>query len=159
MILGVLSDTHGTLHPQVLPLFREAGVERILHAGDVGAYFVIEQLSTVAPVSAVVGNVDLEGSVASLPHEVRLEIEGVSIYMTHVGGKPGVWLPRLPRPLPDVAICGHSHAPLLEQVGPTLFLNPGAAGTRARFRLPLSAALLRIESGAAEAKLVTLQEH
>jgi uncharacterized protein len=156
LIVGVLSDTHGELHPRVLPLFREAGVELILHAGDVGAYSVIQELSGLAPVSAVVGNVDVEGSLALLPGELRMELEGVSVYVTHIGGKPGAWLPRLPRPLPNVAICGHSHMPLLERVGDTLFLNPGAAGTRRRFNIPLSAALLRLADGAAEAELVTL---
>ena len=158
MIVGVLSDTHGELHPRVVPLFREAGVELILHAGDVGAYGVIEQLSGLAPVSAVAGNVDVEGEVALLPKELSLQLEGLSVYMTHIGGKPGSWLPRLPRPLPGVAICGHSHIPLLERVGGTLFLNPGAAGTRPRFKIPLSAALLRLGGGRAEAELIPLQE-
>ena len=156
LTIGVISDTHGDLHPRVLPLFREAGVERILHAGDVGRYTVIAELSKLAPVTAVCGNVDVEGNVAMLPGEVRLEWEGVSIFMTHVGGKPGVWLPRLPRPLPSVAICGHSHIPLLEREGEVLFLNPGAAGTRPRFNTPLSAALLRLDGGVAEAELITL---
>jgi uncharacterized protein len=158
LIVGVLSDTHGELHPQVLPRFREAGVELILHAGDVGDYAVIEQLSQLAPVSAVAGNVDVTGNVALLPIELTMQLEGVSVYMTHIGGKPANWLPRLARPLPDVAICGHSHRPLLERVGGTLFLNPGAAGTRPRFNIPLSAALLRLSEGSAEAELLPLQE-
>src|SRR5215216_3990681 len=103
MIIGVLSDTHGALHGRVVPLFRDAGVELILHAGDVGAYSVIEKLSVVAAVRAVCGNVDVSGNVALLPGELRLDIEGVSIYMTHIGGKPGAWYPSLPAPKPDVA--------------------------------------------------------
>jgi putative phosphoesterase len=156
LVVGVLSDTHGRLHPQVLPLFREAGVELILHAGDVGEHSVIEQLSQLAPVSAVRGNVDLDSPVARLPAEIHLDLHGLSVYMTHIGGKPAVWLPKLPRPLPNVAICGHSHIPLLERLGDTLFLNPGAAGTRPRFKTPLSAALLRLAPGIAEAELLTL---
>jgi putative phosphoesterase len=156
LTIGVLSDTHGDLHPRVLPVFRAAGVERILHAGDVGRYAVIAELSKLAPVTAVCGNVDVEGNVAMLPGEVSLDWEGVSLYMTHVGGKPGAWLPRLPSPLPEVAICGHSHIPMLVREGGVLFLNPGAAGTRPRFGTPLSAALLRLEKGAAQGELITL---
>jgi len=156
VVVGVLSDTHGQLHPRVLPLFREANVELILHAGDVGEYSVIEQLSRLAPVSAVSGNVDTAGAVALLPAEFHLEIDGLKLYMTHIGGKPGAWLPKLPRPLPHIAICGHSHIPLREQLGETLFLNPGAAGTKPRFRTPLSAALLSIDSGVPKVQLVSL---
>jgi predicted phosphodiesterase len=100
--------------------------------------------------------VDVDGNVALLPEEVRLELEGITLYMTHIGGKPAVWLPRLPLPRPGVAICGHSHIPLLERVGETLFLNPGAAGTRPRFNVPLSAAILRLSNGAADAELIDL---
>ena len=156
MIIGVLSDTHGDLHPRILPLFRETGVQMVLHAGDVGEYTVIQVLRQVAPVTAVCGNVDVEGRVALLPGEVQLEVEGVRIYITHVGGKPGDWLKRLPQPLPQVAICGHSHKAFIERAGDTLFLNPGAAGVRPRFGVPLSAALLRLEAGRAEAEPITL---
>src|SRR5438309_4967489 len=158
MIIGVMSDTHGTLHGGVVPLFEEARVELILHAGDVGSYDVIEKLSRVARVQAVCGNVDVQGNVALLPGELRLEIEGVRIYMTHIGGKPQAWLPKLSNPKPDVAICGHSHIPLLERLGSTLFLNPGAAGVQRRFNIPLSAALLKVAGGEVEAELVILDK-
>jgi uncharacterized protein len=157
MIIGVLSDTHGTLHPRVVPLFREAQVEMILHAGDVGTYGIITELSNLAPVKAVFGNVDVQGNVALLPGEISLEVEGVSLYMTHVGGKPEAWHRRLPRPRPGVAICGHSHIPLLEEREGTLFLNPGAAGTRRRFNIPPSVALLRIEYGTSSAEIIGLE--
>jgi len=156
LIVGVLSDTHGELHPRVMPLFREAGVGIILHAGDVGKYGIIEALRALAPLTAVCGNVDVEGRVALLPGEVLLEVEGVSVYMTHIGGKPHEWVRSLPRPLPGVAICGHSHVPLCERIGDTVFLNPGAAGTRPRFGKPLSAALLRVSEGKAEAEIILL---
>jgi uncharacterized protein len=156
MIIGVLSDTHADIHPGVVPLFRGAGVELILHAGDVGRYDVIDQLRNLAPVQAVRGNVDKSGRVSSLPETLRLEFEGVSILMTHIGGKPEEWSPRLPAPRPDVAICGHSHAPLLASLDGTLFLNPGAAGVRKRFGLPFSAAILTVEKGKAEAQLFDL---
>lgn len=156
MMLGVLSDTHGTLHTRLLQVFREAEVECILHAGDVGDAQVLDQLQAVAPTLAVRGNVDITGAMAQLPQEVRVTMKGVDIYMTHVGGKPEVWLPCLPVPRPAVAICGHSHIALLQELDGVLFLNPGAAGTRPRFGGTLSAALLRVEAGEAKAEIVTL---
>ena len=117
---------------------------------------MIHELSKIAPVTAVCGNVDISGNVALLPTEVREEIEGVSIYMTHIGGKPHPWYPKLATPKPQVAICGHSHIPLLEQYQQTLFLNPGAAGIHPRFNTPLSAALLTVADGQVSVEMVTL---
>ncbi|HYP39391.1 MAG TPA: metallophosphoesterase family protein [Chloroflexia bacterium] len=156
MIIGVVSDTHGTLHPRLLPVLREAGVELILHAGDAGAYEVIGKLSGVAPVLAVRGNVDVSGRTADLPEDLRVTWEGVDVYMTHIGGKPRIWLPRLPNPKPGVAICGHSHIALLEEVEGVLFLNPGSAGTQPRFGGMLSAALLTLAGGKASAEIINL---
>lgn len=156
MLLGVLSDTHGTLHPRLLTVFREAGVERILHAGDVGKENVLAELQAMAPTLAVKGNIDTRGGVAQLPEEIRFEAQEIDVYMTHIGGKPEYWLPRLPVPSPAVAICGHSHIPLLQSLGGVLFLNPGAAGTRPRFGRALTAALLSLEGGKAKAEIITL---
>ncbi len=113
-------------------------------------------MSRIAPVVAVRGNVDTVGRVSELPDEVRVSREGVDIYMTHVGDKPALWLPRLPDPNPQVAICGHSHMALLERLGGVLFLNPGAAGTRPRFGRPLTAALLTVVGGEATAEVFEL---
>ncbi len=154
MIIGVMSDTHGTIHPRLVPLFREARVELILHAGDVGEPDVLETLSSIAAVVAVQGNVDYTEDLASLPEEIRQTYEGIDIYMTHIGGKPEAWIRALPDPKPRVAICGHSHVALLEELGGVLFLNPGSAGTRPRFGGTLSAALLRIENGKAVAEII-----
>lgn len=156
--IGVLSDTHGTLHPCLIPIFHEAQVEAILHAGDVGKMSILEELRALAPVHAVRGNVDTEGAVAELPRYVQLALGGTDIYMTHVGGKPSEWLPRLSEPLPRVAICGHSHIALLEELSGVFFLNPGAAGTRRRFRRPFTAALLRVEGASVRAEILTLEE-
>ncbi|MEO6457604.1 MAG: metallophosphoesterase family protein [Chloroflexia bacterium] len=158
MIIGVLSDTHGTIHPRLLPTFREAGVQLILHAGDVGDPAVLETLSSIAEVVAVRGNVDNEGmsvgGTAELPEEIRKTWNGVDIYMTHIGDKPKVWIRALSNPKPQVAICGHSHVSLLEKLGGVLFLNPGSAGTRPRFGGTFSAALLTVENGKVAAELI-----
>ena len=92
-IIGIVSDTHGTLHPRVLDVLRETGVERILHAGDVGDYSVLSSLSPVAPVLAVRGNVDRSGPIGELPLDLRLDLGGADVYMTHIGAVPHVWLP------------------------------------------------------------------
>ena len=147
MIIGVVSDTHGTIHPRLLPTLRDARVELILHAGDVGDPSILKKLSSVAQVVAVRGNVDDEGSLADLPEVVRKTWGGLDIYMTHIGDRPASWLRMLPDPKPQIAICGHSHVALLEELEEVLFLNPGSAGTRPRFGGTLSAAILRIESG------------
>jgi putative phosphoesterase len=154
--IGVVSDTHGTLHPRVLDVLREVGVERILHAGDVGDYPVLSALSTVGQVVAVRGNVDRSGPVSDLPLEARLEIAGVDVYMIHIGHVPRVWLPQMPEPRPDVAICGHSHMALVERAGGVLFVNPGAAGTGRRFGRPQTLAILRLAGGQAEADIIEL---
>jgi uncharacterized protein len=156
MILGLVSDTHGKLHPRAAAVLREAGVELILHAGDVGEGDALEQLGAIAPVQAVRGNVDTRGESARLPEEVALEVEGIRVYMTHIGGKPRLWLPRLPQPRPVVAICGHSHVALVERLEGVLFVNPGSAGTKPRFGGGLSLALLRVSGGHVEAEIVTL---
>ncbi|MDQ6695786.1 MAG: metallophosphatase family protein [Chloroflexota bacterium] len=156
-VIGVLSDTHGTLHEAVVPAFQDAGVVAILHAGDVGDYSIIRLLEQVAPVTAVRGNIDVSGPSAKLPMQVELEVEGTRIYMTHIGGKPDSWLRLLPTPKPHVAICGHSHAALRRQLDGVLFLNPGAAGKRPRFGRPLTFALLRLDSTGASAEIITLR--
>jgi uncharacterized protein len=154
--IGIVSDTHGTLHPRVLEVLGDAGVERILHAGDVGDYSVLSALTSVAPVLAVRGNVDQSGPVGDLPLEVRLDIGGADVYMTHIGGVPRAWLPRLPQSRPSVAICGHSHVALVERAGDVLFVNPGAAGTGRRFGRPQTLAILHVTGGQAEAHIIEL---
>jgi len=153
MIIGVLSDTHGTIHPRLVPLFRQEKVELILHAGDVGEPSILSTLSLIAEVIAVRGNVDYAGRLAALPEVMRKTYEGIDIYMTHIGGKPQVWRNTLPEPKPAVAICGHSHVALLEEHDGILFLNPGSAGTRPRFGGTLSAAILRIKNGKVTAEI------
>ena len=157
MLIAVISDTHGTLHPRLMPALREARPELILHAGDVASYPLLGELGEVAPVHAVRGNVDVAGRVSDLPDDFRRIYEGVDVYMTHIGGKPDYWLPRLPEPRPQVATCGHSHIPLIQSEGGVLFLNPGSAGTKPRFGGPLSFALLTLEERTANADLIILE--
>lgn len=152
--IGVVSDTHGTLHDAVVS--RLAGVDEIIHAGDIGNQHIIEQLGTVAPVKAITGNVDWGGRLDRVyPKILSHEVDGYHIFVKHIGGMPAEWYPRLPEPQPDVAICGHSHRPLCERFKDVLFLNPGAAG-QPRFGRGGSIAILRFDDDRADAEIVHL---
>jgi putative phosphoesterase len=155
MRIGVISDTHGTLDPRAIAAL--AGVEHILHAGDIGTAAIIEALERIAPVIAVHGNTDAGGPMGRrYPATQRLTRDGVAIHMTHIGGRPAELARALPAPRPDVYIFGHTHTALLETLDGVLYLNPGAAG-RPRFGGGLSVALLDIADGRASAQIVPLE--
>lgn len=157
MRIGVISDTHGHLAEGALKAL--AGVELILHAGDIGEQAIIEALEQLAPVLAVRGNTDAGTALArQYPAQQQLEQAGVRIFMTHIGGRPDELARALPAEAalrPDVYIFGHSHIALLERRAGVLFLNPGAAG-RPRFGGGLSVALLELVDGQPEATIVPL---
>lgn len=148
MKIGILSDTHGIWRPQIERCFE--GVELILHAGDVGRVDILENLSAIAPVSAVRGNVDDYAEAAYLPAEIETEIEGIRFLLRHVGcnvgAAPGDLKALLQLRGIGVFLFGHSHKTYSEYLDSTLFFNPGAAGPR-RFSLPLTVATMEIEAG------------
>ena len=153
MKLGLISDTHDYLDPRIPELF--AGVDHILHAGDVGRSLLIVELEQIAPVTAVTGNTD-EG----LPlRETELVTLGGKKFLIHHIVTPGVGSPRIDRRLredaPDVVMFGHTHKPYAQQVGSILFFNPGYAG-RQRFELPRSVAVMEIQQGKISHRFVTL---
>ncbi|WP_322512511.1 metallophosphoesterase family protein [Chloroflexus sp.] len=158
MEIGVVSDTHGRLARGVLPAL--AGVELILHAGDIGNEMILGQLETIAPVLAIHGNTD-QGTPLARAHPANrwIEREGVLIYMTHIGGQPRHLVQSLPKAadgrLPQVYIFGHSHQPLCEMHNSVLFLNPGTAG--APRGAGLSVARLTVANGQASAVIVEVQ--
>jgi len=130
--IGVISDTHGFLDPAVVALF--AGVDAIIHAGDVGDPAIVAALRVVAPVTAVSGNVEGDGT-AGLPREVTGEVGGVRFV---VGHKPKRLLKRVAagrvtvgpdNARPDLVVYGHTHVPSASWVDGTLYLNPGTAST------------------------------
>ncbi len=156
MRVGLISDTHGLLRPDVHRVF--AGVDVILHAGDVCGDDILLELGTIAPVHAVRGNCDDPWD-PSLPESRELELGGVRIHLQH-GHELG--RPKAPRVGAayahcQVAVYGHTHVPVIEQVGDTLVVNPGAAGPK-RFDLTPTVALLTITDGVAHAELVSLAE-
>lgn len=153
MKLGLISDTHDYLDPRIPELF--AGVDHILHAGDVGRSLLIVELEQIAPVTAVTGNTD-EGLTL---RETELVTLGGKKFLIHHIVTPGVGSPRIERRLredaPDVVMFGHTHKPFAEQVGSILYFNPGYAG-RQRFELPRSVAIMEIEPGKISYRFVTL---
>lgn len=149
-LLGVISDTHGLLRPQAMEAL--AGVDMILHAGDIGSAAVLDNLRDIAPVVAVRGNNDKGEWAESLPDWEVVEIGNVSIYMLHDLKEIDV----SPAGTFQVVISGHSHKPIIEERRGVLYVNPGSAGPR-RFKLPISMAHLKVEAGAVNAKLIELR--
>jgi uncharacterized protein len=132
-----------------------AGVELILHAGDVGPDDVLHELQVIAPVRAVRGNTDAPGN-PRLPHEQVLEIDGVSIHVRH-GHELGSPTPEklLAAYSQRVLVYGHTHRQLITQADERLVINPGAAGAR-RFDLLPTVARLTIDRGVPRVELVSL---
>jgi putative phosphoesterase len=151
-LIGLISDTHGLVRTSVHDAL--AGVELILHAGDVGDG-VLDELALIAPTLAVSGNTDPPGD-PQLPAERVREVGGVTIHVSHgheVGSPtPEKLLARYPH---AVLVYGHTHRQLVVHAGGRLVVNPGAAGAR-RFNLKPSAARLTIRNGRAEVELVEL---
>jgi putative phosphoesterase len=140
MRVGILSDTHNLLRPQVLE--RLAGCERILHAGDVGDLEILEQLRRIAPVEAVRGNTDGGATAAALPESLAGELGGLPFRMIHQREDiDPAWIQRV-----RLIVCGHTHRPELAWQGSCLLLNPGACGPR-RFSYPLTLAILTVSDG------------
>jgi putative phosphoesterase len=156
MKIGVVSDTHGLLRPEVAPALK--GVDRILHLGDVGKPSILKALNDIAPVTAVRGNVDREGPCAKLPETEVVLIENPPqasryIYLLHdlktlhldpAAGKFAA------------VLSGHTHVPNYFTKKGVLYFNPGSCGPR-RFELPVTVGLLTVGAdGELEAKIVNL---
>jgi uncharacterized protein len=147
MRLGVISDTHGLLRPEVFEVFRE--VDHILHGGDVGRPDILTELETIAPVTAVYGNTDGWDLRAQLPQVATVELDGFEIVVTH-GDQFGAPTPESVQaafPTAEIIVFGHTHRPILTLVDTVVtVMNPGGAGPR-RFNLPASVGILELEAG------------
>ena len=152
-VLGLISDTHGLVRPGVHEAL--AGVELILHAGDVGGSEILDELSLIAPVRAVTGNTD-PPSEPGLSQEIALEFDGLRVHVSH-GHEVGSPTPAklAERYDADVIVYGHTHRQLVTRIGDRMFVNPGAAGPR-RFKLSASVARLTIANGKAEVEIVDI---
>jgi len=151
MKIGVISDTHGLLRPEVAPALK--GVERILHLGDVGRPSVLHGLEQIAPVTAIRGNVDREGPCSELPETEVVLIADRYVYMLHdlktlhldpAAGKFAA------------VLFGHTHVPNFYRRNGVLYFNPGSCGPR-RFELPVTVGLLTVsEDGEFKAQIIPL---
>lgn len=152
MRIGVVSDTHGLLRPEVAPAL--AGVERILHLGDVGKKSILDELAKIAPVTAVRGNTDRSGLCGELPETDVVLVADRYVYMLHdlstlhldpAAGKFAA------------VLFGHSHVPNFYRRKGVLYFNPGSCGPR-RFELPVTVGILTVgDDGEFEAEIVPLR--
>jgi hypothetical protein len=147
--VGVVSDTHGLVRPEVVEALR--GSDVILHAGDIGGNHVLQELGEIAPVIPVRGNVD-GGWARLLPERRRLDLGGLSVLILHDRGLLGLDPAREGL---GIVVFGHSHQPLAEKESGVLWFNPGSAGPR-RFRLPVSVGRLVIEKARVRPELIEL---
>jgi hypothetical protein len=145
--LGIISDTHGLLRPEVFTAFED--VDHILHAGDLGPLDLLTELEAIAPVTAVYGNTDGFDVRARVPRVQRVRLDGFDIVVTH-GDQFGSPTPdKLHEAFPeaDILVFGHTHRPLLTIVDVVVTaMNPGGAGPR-RFDLPPSVGIMELEPG------------
>jgi putative phosphoesterase len=149
--IGVVSDTHGLLRPELLPLL--AGSDHVLHLGDIGDPAILEALANIAPLTAIRGNVDTQGSCAQLPQTELVTLGGKEFYLLHdvhqldldpaAAGFAGV-------------LCGHSHKPEIRRHKGVLYMNPGSCGPR-RFELPVTCGRITVDqNGQLEARILQL---
>ncbi|CAN7189035.1 metallophosphoesterase family protein [Variovorax sp. LjRoot290] len=148
--IGLISDTHGLLRPEALAFLR--GCEHIVHGGDIGDASILEALAAIAPLTAVRGNNDRGAWAEAVPDTALVEFGGLRLYAIHdlaqLDIDPAAAGVR-------VVVSGHSHRPRTEERDGVLYVNPGSAGPR-RFRLPISAAELKIDDGVVTPRIVEL---
>ena len=149
-MIGVISDTHGLLRAEAVSALQ--GVDRILHAGDIGPREIVEQLGDIAPVHVVRGNCDHGPWASTLPETEVVTVDGSDLYMIHDIGQ----LDLSPQAAGFAAVIyGHSHEPRVERRDGVLYLNPGSAGPR-RFSLPVSVAHLHADGNGLRAEIIEL---
>jgi len=153
MKIGIISDTHSLLRPEVLPAL--SGVSRILHLGDVGKISILDDLRKVAPVTAIRGNVDREGPCGELPETEVVLIANRYVYMLHdlntlhLDPAAGRFA---------AVLYGHTHIPSITHKRGVLYFNPGSCGPR-RFNLPVTLGMLTLDQhGEFEAQVVYLEQ-
>lgn len=133
MKILLLSDTHSYIDDSILS--HCAAADEVWHAGDIGDFSLAEKIQALKPLRAVFGNIDGEAVRSMYPEDLWFEAEGLSVWMTHIGGYPPRYNPRVRKILserqPDIFVCGHSHILKVtrdQERGGMLCLNPGAAG-------------------------------
>lgn len=149
--VGLISDTHGLLRPEAKAFLQ--GADYIVHGGDIGSADILDQLSAIAPVTAVRGNNDTDAWAESVPEAQVLRVGDVGIYILHD-------LARLhidPTLAARVIVSGHSHKPSAREKDGVLYVNPGSAGRR-RFKLPIAIGELAISGAGVSARIMEWRE-
>ncbi len=150
LVIGVISDTHGLLRPEAVKAL--ANSDYLIHAGDIGDPEILSQLESIAPVTAIRGNVDHDPWTRKLPATNVLEIQGVSIYILHNLAE----LDLKPEAAGFAAVIyGHSHTPKQETKNGVLYFNPGSAGPK-RFKLPVTVGRLVIEGHSVRGEILRI---
>jgi putative phosphoesterase len=150
--VGLISDTHGLLRPEARAFARDC--DYLIHGGDIGSAAILDQLSALAPLTAVKGNNDRQAWAAHLPQTELIRVGGVFIYIIHDISELDI------EPLAagaQVIVSGHSHKPSIEFRDGILYVNPGSCGPR-RFNLPLSVGEIRVEGTKVRARTIELVE-
>ena len=149
--IGIISDTHGLLRPEAVEAL--AGVDHILHAGDVGDIAILETLRSIAPVTAIRGNVDVSGACARLPATEVVELGGCLFYLLHaiqdldvVPAAAGI----------SAIVYGHSHRAEVQERDGVVYVNPGSAGPK-RFQLPVTMARAVVADRQIRVRILSLE--
>lgn len=148
--IGLISDTHGLLRPEALAFLQ--GCDHIVHGGDIGQAGILEALAAIAPLTAVRGNNDTAAWADAIRDVEMIELGGLRLYAIHDLAKLDI------DPVAEgvrVVVSGHSHRPMAQERDGILYVNPGSAGPR-RFKLPISAAELRLDVGTVTPRIVEL---
>jgi len=148
--IGLISDTHGLVRPEALKAL--AGVELIVHAGDIGKPEVLDCLQAIAPLAAIKGNNDTAPWARRIPEILDLHVEDRTLRVIHNvrDSEPNLRAAGI-----DVVISGHSHKPSVQTRDNVLFVNPGSAGPR-RFKLPVTVGLLDLGLAEVKAEIIRL---
>ena len=143
--IGIISDTHGVLHANIFKVFKD--VDLIIHAGDIVGEEVLSELSAISEVVAVAGNMDTDLFSKKLNEEIDFEVDGIKINISHKT--------EIPTKGYNVVIRGHTHKPVINSFGKTLFINPGSANKEKS--IPINkptVAILEIDKKNIDAKLI-----
>jgi putative phosphoesterase len=148
--IGLISDTHGLVRPEALKAL--AGVELIVHAGDIGKPEVLDCLQAIAPLAAIKGNNDTAPWARRIPEILDLHVKDRTLRVIHNirDSEPNLRAAGI-----DVVISGHSHKPSVQTRDNVLFVNPGSAGPR-RFKLPVTVGLLDLGLAEVKAEIIRL---
>ena len=140
--IGIISDTHGLLRPEAERLL--AGVNHIIHGGDIGRPEIVTSLRHIAPVTAIRGNVDTGGWALEYAETECVRLAERTVFVLH--DLKTLQVNPIENKI-DVIVSGHSHVPRFDTVDGVLYLNPGSAGPR-RFKLPITLAILDVTADA-----------